>query len=83
MPRFQGVFMVRRSLLAGLALETTGRGWGVVMEMVMKIFRGGHRVVSVPTEVRPRRSGRSKVNNLRTIWINLRQALELRRTLAR
>jgi dolichol-phosphate mannosyltransferase len=83
MPRFQGVFMVRRSLLPGLALATTGRGWGVVMEMVLKLFRAGHRVVSVPTELRPRRSGRSKVNNLRTIWINLRQALELRRTLSR
>jgi glycosyltransferase involved in cell wall biosynthesis len=83
MPRFQGVFMVRRSLLPGLALATTGRGWGVVMEMVLKVFRAGHRVVSVPTEHRPRLSGRSKVNNLRTIWVNLRQALELRRTLAR
>jgi hypothetical protein len=35
----------------------------------------------VPTPFRPRRSGRSKVIDLRTIWINLRQALELRRLL--
>jgi glycosyltransferase involved in cell wall biosynthesis len=83
MPRFQGVFMVRRARLSALALETTGRGWGVVMEMVLKMVRGGHRVSSVPTELRPRLSGRSKVNNLRTVWINLRQALALRRTLTR
>jgi glycosyltransferase involved in cell wall biosynthesis len=83
MPRFQGVFMVRRSVLDGLALETTGRGWGVVMEMVLRISRQGYRVISVPTALRPRMSGRSKVNNARTIWTNLQQAFELRRTLAR
>jgi glycosyltransferase involved in cell wall biosynthesis len=83
MPRFQGVFMVRRSLLAGLDLETTGRGWGVVMEMVLKICRGRHRVVSVATDLRPRLSGHSKVNDLRTVWINVRQALALRRLMRR
>jgi glycosyltransferase involved in cell wall biosynthesis len=81
MPRYQGVFMVRRTVLRSLTLETTGRGWGVVMEMVLKICRGPHRVTSVPTTLRPRLSGQSKVNNLRTIWINLKQALALRRTL--
>jgi glycosyltransferase involved in cell wall biosynthesis len=81
MPRYQGVFMVRRTVLRSLTLETTGRGWGVVMEMVLKIFRGPYRVTSVPTTLRPRMSGESKVNNVRTIWVNLKQALALRRTL--
>jgi len=81
MPRYQGVFMVRRKVLQGLTLRTTGRGWGVVMEMVLRIFRGPYSVTSVPTELRPRMSGQSKVNNLRTVWINLKQALVLRRTL--
>jgi glycosyltransferase involved in cell wall biosynthesis len=81
MPRYQGVFMVRRSVLQGLTLQTQGRGWGVVMEMVLKIFRGPYRVESVPTTLRPRLSGQSKVNNPRTIWINLKQAFALRRTL--
>jgi glycosyltransferase involved in cell wall biosynthesis len=81
MPRYQGVFMVRRPVLQSLTLETTGRGWGVVMEMVLKICRGPYRVTSVPTSLRPRMSGQSKVNNVRTIWINLKQALALRRTL--
>lgn len=81
MPRYQGVFMVRRSVLQGLRLQTTGRGWGVVMEMVLRIFRGPYRVQSVPTTLRPRMSGHSKVNNLRTIWTNLTQAVALRRTL--
>jgi glycosyltransferase involved in cell wall biosynthesis len=81
MPRYQGVFMVRRTVLRSLTLETQGRGWGVVMEMVLKIFRGPYRVKSVPTSLRPRLSGQSKVNNPRTIWINLKQAFALRRTL--
>jgi glycosyltransferase involved in cell wall biosynthesis len=81
MPRYQGVFMVRRPVLQALTLHTEGRGWGVVMEMVLRIFRGPYRVTSVPTTLRPRMSGQSKVNNLRTVWTNLRQAVDLRRTL--
>ena len=81
MPRFQGVFMVRRSVLAQVPLLTQGRGWGVVMEMVLRIQRAGHRVQSVPTEFRPRRAGQSKVTNLRSVRANLEQALGLWRTL--
>jgi glycosyltransferase involved in cell wall biosynthesis len=81
MPRYQGVFMLRRSVLAAIPLETTGRGWGVVMEMVLRVARGGHRVTSVATTLRPRRSGRSKVNNPRTVLVNLQQAFALRRRL--
>src|SRR5213079_1947169 len=81
MPRYQGVFMVRRQVLQGLTLHTSGRGWGVVMEMVLRIFRGPYRVTSLPTTLRPRLSGQSKVNNLRTIWTNLKQAFALRHTL--
>jgi Glycosyl transferase family 2 len=83
MPRYQGVFMVRRAVLASIALETNGRGWGVVMEMVLRVARGGHRVTSVATSLRPRLSGVSKVNNPRTVLVNLQQALALRRTLRR
>lgn len=81
MPRYQGVFMLRRAVLDDLTLETEGRGWGVVMEMVLKVHRGGYRVTSRQTPFRPRMAGRSKVNNLRSVWANLSQALTLRRTL--
>jgi glycosyltransferase involved in cell wall biosynthesis len=80
-PRFQGIFMVRRSLLDRIELCSSGRGWGIVMELVLKTSRGGYRTVSVPTEIRPRTSGRSKVRNLRTIWANLKQLLTIRRYL--
>jgi len=81
LPRFQGVLMFRRSLLDQFALKSAGRGWAVLMELIIRTSRGGYRVLSVPTMMRPRMSGRSKVNNLRTIWANLRQAIALRRDL--
>jgi glycosyltransferase involved in cell wall biosynthesis len=81
-PKFQGILMVRRAIVERLDLRSIGRGWGVIMELVLRAVRGGYRVVSLPTEMRQRMSGRSKVNNLRTIWANTRQMLELRRTLA-
>jgi glycosyltransferase involved in cell wall biosynthesis len=82
MPRFQGIMMFRRGLLDAVPLRSEGRGWGVVMEFVLRVWRSGHRVVSLPTRVRPRSHGRSKVNNLRTISANVRQMLALRRILA-
>lgn len=81
LPRFQGMFMVRTRLLRELPLRSHGRGWAIVMELVLRATRGPYRVVSVPTEIRPRASGQSKVSNLPTIWVNFKQTLELRRLL--
>lgn len=83
MPRFQGVMMYRRELMESVTLYSDGRGWGVVMEFILRSVRGSWRVRSVPTTVRPRAAGRSKVNNLRTIIANLRQLVVLRAVLAR
>jgi hypothetical protein len=81
MPRFQGIMMIRRQLLHEIPLSSTGRGWAVVMEFILKAARAGARIDSVPTTVRPRSHGESKVNNWRTIVANLRQLLTLRRHL--
>jgi dolichol-phosphate mannosyltransferase len=78
MPRFQGVFMFRRAVLERFTLRSSGRGWAVVLELMIRASRAGCRMVSTPTPIRPRRSGTSKVRNLRTIVSNLRQVLELR-----
>lgn len=76
-PRFQGIMLFRRKLLAELPLVSEGRGWAVVMELILRASRGPYRLVSVPTEVRPRLSGDSKVNNVRTIAANLKQLWQL------
>jgi glycosyltransferase involved in cell wall biosynthesis len=81
MPRFQGVFMIRTDVLRTTALTSAGRGWAIVLELIIKVSRAGHRVVSLPTDLRPRMAGESKVNNPRTVASNLAQVLELRRRL--
>ena len=78
LPRFQGIMMFPRPLLAELHVQPGGRGWGVLMEIVVKAVRAGKRVLSAPTALRPRASGESKVNNLRSVWANLKQAAVLR-----
>jgi glycosyltransferase involved in cell wall biosynthesis len=80
-PRFQGVMMLRRAILDRMTLASSGRGWAVVMELILRASRMGLRMRSVPTAFRPRMAGASKVQNLRTVSSNLRQVLELRRQL--
>lgn len=81
LPRFQGVMMFRRSLLAVIPLTSTGRAWAIVMELILRTQRASYRIRSVPTALRPRLSGESKVNNLRTIVDSFKQLLALRRSL--
>ena len=78
LPRFQGALMLRRALLDEIDLVSTGRGWAVIIEFIIKANRRGVRILSVPTDLRERRGGRSKVLNLKTITSNLLQILELR-----
>jgi len=80
-PRFRGVLMFRRELLDRFPLRSAGRGWVVLMELILRAHRGGCRLVGQPTGLRPRASGHSKVQNLRTIVANLRQLVALRRVL--
>jgi glycosyltransferase involved in cell wall biosynthesis len=81
LPGFQGILMFRRSLLDHIELKSSGRGWAIVMELIIRASQSGCKLVSVPTEMRPRATGRSKVNNLPTLWANLRQVFALRRYL--
>jgi glycosyltransferase involved in cell wall biosynthesis len=81
MPRFQGVLMYRTTLLPRFRLRSEGRGWAVLMELILRADRGGCRLVSMPTGFRPRQHGVSKVQNWRTIVSNVRQMLALRRLL--
>ena len=81
LPRFQGVLMLRREMLKEIHLHSSGRGWGVLMEFIIRSDRAGYRLASVPTAFRPRTHGRSKVINMRTIGANLYEVVELRRHL--
>lgn len=81
LPRFQGILMFRREILTRIPLTATGRGWAVLIELIIRASRGGCRMRSVPIELRPRTSGASKVHNFRTIASNLQQVFALRRRL--
>jgi dolichol-phosphate mannosyltransferase len=81
MPRFQGIMLLRRSLLNEFQLLARGRAATVVFELIIKATRHGARIVSVPTALRPRAHGRSKVSNFRTVSANVAQALAIRRYL--
>jgi hypothetical protein len=83
LPVFKGIMMFRRTLLAELHIEPSGRGWGALMEILVKSVRAGKRIANEPTTLRPRTSGRSKVNNWRSVRANLAQAVKLRRSLTR
>ncbi len=82
MPPFQGILLFRRALLQGMRLRSEGRGWGILMEFLLRAVRGGARFVNQQTVLRARTAGRSKVNNPRTILANVRQMLALRSLLA-
>jgi hypothetical protein len=82
-PRFQGVLMVKTDLLAQIELKTVGRGWAVVMELILKAHRQGYRHVGCATEMQPRLAGESKVRNVRAIASNVRQLLALRWSMRR
>ncbi len=82
MPPFQGILLFRRALLEGIRLRSEGRGWGILMEFLLRAVRGGARYVNRQTVLRGRTAGRSKVNNLRTVFANARQMLALRSLLA-
>ncbi|HPT15708.1 MAG TPA: glycosyltransferase family 2 protein [Kiritimatiellia bacterium] len=77
-PEFQGILMFRRALVDTVPLTSTGRGWMIQMELILRFIKKGYRVVSEPTGLRARMSGASKVMNLRSILSNLRQVFELR-----
>lgn len=77
-PRLEGVFMFRRSTLDTLPLKSEGRGWAIVMELVIRAGRSGMRMIGVPITMKPREVGSSKVNNLRTIRANVQQLARLR-----
>jgi glycosyltransferase involved in cell wall biosynthesis len=81
-PKYQGIVLFRRSLLDAFELQSKGRGWGIMMELILRTYRSPkHRVISLRTSIRPRLSGASKVQDLKSISSNARQLFALRMTL--
>lgn len=77
-PRFQGNLLFRRRLLEDLPLYSSGRGWMIVTEMLIRASRAGYQMITVPIEMRPRMAGESKVKNPRMALIMFLQLIKLR-----
>jgi len=77
LPEYQGIMMFRRDLLSELDVALGGRGWRVLMEIIVKSVRRGKTLRSETTPLRPRTAGRSKVRNFRSVWANATQGLSL------
>lgn len=83
MPRFQGLLMFETRLLERFPIVSTGRGWGILLEFIVRCARGGVKMQSLPTDLRPRASGQSKVENTKTVVANVKQLLLLREAIRR
>lgn len=81
MPRFQGLLMFETRLLEQIPLASTGRGWGILLEFILRSAQTGVAIRSLPTDLRPRASGQSKVENTKTVVANVKQLLLLRRSI--
>jgi len=82
LPHFQGILMFRRILLEQFKLKATGRGWVILMELIIRTYQSHKYVVTrkaiLPEQFRPRSQGKSKVVNARVIRENLSQMISLR-----
>lgn len=83
LPEFRGIMMFRTRLLSQLGVTPGGRGWGVLMEILVRSVRANLRITSELVELRARAAGESKVTNLRSVRANLAQAFALKRSLMR
>lgn len=77
-PYFKGIIMFRRSILDKMQLKSRGRGWMILMELIIRAHRQGLRINTVSVRMQPRQHGKSKVNNLKTIFSFLKQIVSLR-----
>lgn len=79
LPKFQGIMMFRRCLLDEVLLKSSGRGWIILLELIIRASREHYRITSIPTDIQPRVYGKSKVNNFQTIIANFKQIIRLHR----
>lgn len=77
-PKFQGPFLLKTSLLRSLPLISSGRGWGIVMELIIRAYRGGFVILHSEVQLRQRNFGKSKVSKLKVIFSILLQVMQIR-----
>ena len=79
--RSEGIYVVRRDVLAELPLESDS--FFLNLELPLRAARAGKRVRTVTMTARPRRAGRSKSSALRHVAIVFGELVRYRRSLRR
>jgi len=79
--RIEGVYLFRRRLLDEISLVSRKSAGSIGLELAVKARAAGKRLVSTEIECAPRRSGHSKVANLRNIASYLDEVWRIRRSL--
>jgi dolichol-phosphate mannosyltransferase len=79
--RFEGTYLFRRDLLDAIALVTTRSSGIVAFEIAAKTRRLGLPITSTEIECLPRRSGRSKVANMKNVADFVAELIRIRRSM--
>lgn len=79
--RIEGVYLFRRRLLDEISLVSRKSAGSIGLELAVKARAAGKRITSTEIECAPRRSGHSKVANLRNIASYLGEVWRIRRSL--
>lgn len=79
--RIEGVYLFRRQLLDEISLVSRKSAGSIGLELAVKARAAGKRIASTEIECAPRRSGHSKVANLRNIASYLGEVWRIRRSL--
>lgn len=79
--RIEGVYLFKRALLDQISLVSQKSAGSIGLEIAVKARAAGKRIASTEIECAPRRSGHSKVANLRNIASYLGEVWRIRRSL--
>lgn len=79
--RIEGVYLFKRALLDQITLVSTKSAGSIGLEIALKARAAKKRIASTEIECAPRRSGHSKVANLRNIVAYLDEVWRIRRSL--
>ena len=83
-PKVEGPFMFRRSLLDNVKLalvDSNDRSWMILWELFIRAHRQGYKITTVKTRRRQRAHGKSRGNTWANVFVMIRSLIALCRVL--
>ena len=79
-PKLEGIFFIRKKIFSALIISSRSGMWA--MELLIRARRHGAKFSTITMEVHPRENmGESKVVNIATILLHLKEILDLKKAL--